>query len=210
MKRSGIDTVIVWLLAVAVIGYMVLTYTTSYQHIYILGLATGQSGTDARLTPLTVALPLLVLSLAVLFANRKRVRVPRWLWASLWAAVVADVAGNWYFGGKWGIVGALMSAVPAAFLALVIEAAMFVLRVAAEAKEAEDAEAEELLKDTQEAAQRERNVERGKRAAATRKARQQASNVLNGDMPAALPPVSESPDPTVPVLTGIGLSDGNR
>lgn len=209
MKRWTIDGLIIALVTVGVVAYMALTYTTSYQHIYILGLRTGQAGTDARLTPLTIDLPLLVLSLAVLFAARKGVSL-KWyhgLNLSLWAGVLATVGANWYFGDHWGIVGALMSAVPAGFLAVVIETAMFVLRIAAESAETPSVEeAQEALKAAQEAARREMYRARGQRAAATRRARS-ALLGASTEVPENDPQEDFPPAPQRAGLTGIGLAN---
>ncbi|TVZ01284.1 hypothetical protein EAS64_33945 [Trebonia kvetii] len=152
MKRLSVDGAIIALAALFSITYLALSYATSYQHIYILGMATGQSGADARMTPLVLDLPILVLSLAILFAVRKGVKdVPKWLWWSLWFGVIVTVAGNAYFGLEWawaihatlqnGIVAALLSALPACFLAIVVEASMYMLQIAAEAAQEADKKA---------------------------------------------------------------------
>jgi hypothetical protein len=202
-QRSKIDGWIIALAAVFSIIYLALSYATSYQHLYILGLATGQSGADARMTPLTLDLPILVLSLAVLLAVRLGAAVPKWLWASLWFGVIATVGANFYFGWHWGVVGALMSAVPAAFLAIVVESTIYMLRIAAEAREKADRQVK-------------LNV-RGQKIAETKRARRGDSEAVQGQpqtVPAlppwegqgnALAPTGAFPAQS-PVLTGIGLN----
>jgi hypothetical protein len=100
-------------------------------------------------------------------------------------------------------------------MAMVIETAMFTLRVTAEAekKERKETEAEEARKADLEAAERARNSERGKKAAATPSGRNGAPEALEGVAAAvAIEAPREDPFPTVavPALTGIGVVNGSR
>ena len=107
--------------------------------------------------------------------------------------------------GASGWVGSLLAAVPATFMALVVETAMFVLRVTAEAAEREQEEAER-------ATTLAKNSEQGEDAAA-RAARRSDPEAIEGHAPRALEGASQIPFPPtgeVPALTGIGLTSGSR
>jgi hypothetical protein len=221
LKLTKVDWLIIGLVIVSAVGYLGLTYLTGYQHTYLLGLTHGEVGADGRVTPLTIDLPLLALSAAKLVVERLKGTVPRWLNIALWFGVVATVAANFYFGWTWGLVGALLAALPACFMALMVETIMLVLRTAAEWKERAEAEAEakRLADEAERAARQAANSERGKKAAATRAARKSDPGTTEAEGPDE-PPVDQwaqegggkDPTPTqeVPALTGIGLSTASR
>ncbi len=85
----------------------------SYSHIYDLGRTHGQSGTAARLLPLSVDGLILAASLVLLHEARNRRQGPPLAWCLLTLGVGATVAANVAYGLGYGAVGALVSAWPA-------------------------------------------------------------------------------------------------
>jgi len=85
----------------------------SYSHIYDLGRAHGQSGTAARLLPLSVDGLILAASLVVLHEARAGRTAPALARCMLWLGVAATVAANVAYGARYGATGALISAWPA-------------------------------------------------------------------------------------------------
>ena len=129
--------------------------------------------------------------------------------------MLGTVAANAAYGMWGGYTGAAIAGGTALLLALTVEAGMTMLRVAAEVREKQrkETEAEEDRKAAQDAAERARNSERGKKAAATRAARHGAPEALEGVAAAvAIEAPREDPFPTVavPALTGIGVVNGSR
>ena len=85
----------------------------SYSHIYELARVHGQSGTPARLLPLSVDGLILAASLVMLHEARNGRTAPhlaRWMLA---AGVGATVGANVLYGVPYGALGALLSAWPA-------------------------------------------------------------------------------------------------
>ena len=95
---------------VAVAGFAAVV---SYSHIYDLGRAHGQSGTAARLLPLSVDGLILAASLVMLHEARQRRAAPVLARSMLGLGVAATVAANVAFGAAWGLLGAVISAWPA-------------------------------------------------------------------------------------------------
>jgi Protein of unknown function (DUF2637) len=85
----------------------------SYSHIYALGRSHGQSGTDARLLPLSVDGLILAASLVLMHEARRRRTAPGLARAMLGLGVSATVAANVAYGVVYGWLGALISAWPA-------------------------------------------------------------------------------------------------
>lgn len=112
-----LDRVIRVTTALAVIGVAAVAAVISYRHAYELVRSHGESGTTARLVPLTVDGLIWAASMVVLDANRRTRRVPRLAGWSLGVGIVATVGANLAHGMGHGPIGALVSAWPA--LALV-------------------------------------------------------------------------------------------
>src|SRR3954453_10249082 len=112
-----IDRLIRATTAMAVMTVAVIAAIISYRHAYELVRSHGESGTTARLVPLTVDGLIWAASMVVLDANRRARPVPPPALWSLGAGIVATVGANLAHGVGHGPIGALVSAWPA--LALV-------------------------------------------------------------------------------------------
>jgi hypothetical protein len=99
--------------AAAVIAVAAFAAVVSYSHIYDLGRAHGQSGTAARLLPLSVDGLILAASLVLLHEARAARGAPVLARCMLWLGVLATVAANVAYGARFGPVGAIVSAWPA-------------------------------------------------------------------------------------------------
>jgi hypothetical protein len=110
-------------LTVAVIGAVV-----SYSHVYDLGIAHGQSGTAARLLPLSVDGLILAASLVLLQAARSGHQAPALPRFALWLGIGATVAANLAYGLPYGPIGAVLSAWPGAAFVLSVEILLGSLR----------------------------------------------------------------------------------
>jgi hypothetical protein len=101
----------------------------SYSHIYEVGRSHGQSGTDARLLPLSVDGLIMAASLVMLHEARNRRPAPAMARAMLALGVTATVAANVTYGSRFGPAGAVISAWPAlAFIGSVEMVMAMVLR----------------------------------------------------------------------------------
>jgi hypothetical protein len=85
----------------------------SYSHIYDLGHAHGQSGTAARLLPLSVDGLIVAASLVMLQEARRSRRAPALARLMLGLGVAATVGANVAYGAAFGLTGAVISAWPA-------------------------------------------------------------------------------------------------
>jgi hypothetical protein len=85
----------------------------SYSHIYGLGRAHGQSGTAARLLPLSVDGLILAASLVLLHEARNDRDAPGLARLMLWLGIAATIGANIAYGAGYGLLGALISAWPA-------------------------------------------------------------------------------------------------
>ena len=100
----------------------------SYSHVYDLGRLHGQSGTAARLLPLSVDGLILVASLVLLHEARNGRPAPalaRWM---LWLGVSATLAANALYGLAWGVLGVALSAWPGAAFVGSVELLMGMVR----------------------------------------------------------------------------------
>jgi hypothetical protein len=95
---------------VAVAGFAAVV---SYSHIYDLGHAHGQSGTAARLLPLSVDGLILAAGLVLLHAARRQAAAPTLARCMLWLGIAATVGANVAYGAGYGALGAVISAWPA-------------------------------------------------------------------------------------------------
>jgi Protein of unknown function (DUF2637) len=113
---SGMDRVIRWSTALAVLGVAAVAAVASYEHAYALVRAHGESGWTARLVPLTVDGLVYASSMAMLDSARRKVAVPplaRWL---LGLGIAATLAANVAHGLGHGPVDAAVAAWPAVAL----------------------------------------------------------------------------------------------
>lgn len=121
-----------WLVFAAVAAVAVFAFVVSYSHIYDLGRQHAQSGTAARLLPLSVDL-LIVAATLVLFIQGPvpgTWRVLGW-WkprVTLWAAIGATVAANVFYGLPSGWLAAVISGWPGVAFVAAVEVAMVVAR----------------------------------------------------------------------------------
>lgn len=100
----------------------------SYSHIYDLGHAHGQSGTAARLLPLSVDGLILAASLVILHETRNERPAPALARAMLALGVAATVAANVAYEIAYGALGAVISAWPAVAFVGTAEMAMVLVR----------------------------------------------------------------------------------
>ena len=102
----------------------------SYSHIFDLGRVHGQSGTAARLLPLSVDGLILAAGLVLLHAARRQAPAPvlaRWMLA---LGVAATVGANVAYGARFGMLGAIISAWPAVAFIGSAEMALGMVRAA--------------------------------------------------------------------------------
>jgi len=108
------DKVIRMLTAFVVLAVAAFAAVVSYSHIFDLGIHHGQSGTAARLLPLSVDGLIAAASLVMLHAARNRLAVPFLSRLMLALGVGATVAANVAYGLPFGWLSAVVSAWPAA------------------------------------------------------------------------------------------------
>jgi hypothetical protein len=121
------DAVIRVLAAVVVVAVAAFAAVVSYSHIFDLGVHHGQSGTAARLLPLSVDGLIAAASLVMLHAARNQLPVPWLARICLAGGVGATVAANVAYGLPFGWLAAVVSAWPAvAFVGSVEMAVRFV------------------------------------------------------------------------------------
>jgi len=100
----------------------------SYSHIYDLARSHGETGAAARLLPLSVDGLILAASLLMLHEARAGRDAPRLAQLCLVAGVLATLGANIMFGAKFGPVGAMISAWPAASFIGSAELLMLMIR----------------------------------------------------------------------------------
>jgi uncharacterized protein DUF2637 len=125
---NGTDKAIRWSTAAAVIGVAVVAAVVSYEHVYELVHAHGETGWTARFIPLTVDGLIWASSMVMLDSARRGVPVPRlsrWL---LGVGIVATLAANITHGLGHGVIGAAVAAWPAVALVGSYELLMLVIR----------------------------------------------------------------------------------
>jgi hypothetical protein len=100
----------------------------SFSHIYDLGRLQGQSGTAARLLPLSVDGLIVAASLIMLISSRRTGGV-HWLTRlMLWLGIGATVGANVAYGIPYGPLGAIVSAWPALAFVGAVEMVMVAVR----------------------------------------------------------------------------------
>ena len=100
----------------------------SYSHIYDLGRAHGQSGTAARLLPLSVDGLILAASLVMLHEARNKRPAPALSRFMLWLGIAATVGANVAYGSGYGLLGMVISAWPAIGFIGSVEMVMVMVR----------------------------------------------------------------------------------
>ncbi|MEV5751700.1 DUF2637 domain-containing protein [Actinoallomurus sp. NPDC052308] len=123
-----LDRVIRATTSLAVIGVAAVAAVISYRHAYELVRSHGESGTTARLVPLTVDGLIWAASMVVFDANRRAKAVPPLALWSLGAGIVATIGANLAHGVGHGPIGALVSAWPALALVGSYELLMMLIR----------------------------------------------------------------------------------
>jgi len=115
-----VDRLIRWLWGCSTAGVAAIAFVQSYSHIYTLAMLHGESGTNARLLPLSVDGLIVAATLAMIHAalGAQDRDTGYWLtWGMLVLGIAATVAGNIGYGWGAGAIGMIISAWPAvAFL----------------------------------------------------------------------------------------------
>lgn len=122
------DAVLRIVAAAAVLSVAAIAAVVSYSHIYDLARAHGESGTAARLLPVSVDGLIASASLALLHAARKRLRAPWMAYLMLWLGVGATIAANVAFGLGYGWMAAVIAAWPAIAFVGSVEMALMLAR----------------------------------------------------------------------------------
>jgi hypothetical protein len=100
----------------------------SYSHVFDLGRLHGQSGTAARLLPLSVDGLILAASLVLLHEARNGRPAPALARCMLWLGVSATLVANALYGLAWGVLGVALSAWPGAAFVGSVELLMGMVR----------------------------------------------------------------------------------
>src|SRR5436190_16961657 len=114
--------------ALVVVAVASFAAVVSFSHIYDLGRVHGQSGTAARLLPLSVDGLILAASLVLLHEARNGRRAPALARGMLWLGVGATVAANGAYGWPYGPLGVLVSTWPAVSFVGAVELLMGLIR----------------------------------------------------------------------------------
>jgi hypothetical protein len=114
--------------AVSVLGVAAIAAVVSYTHIYDLAVAHHESGTAARLLPVSVDGLIVSASMTLLDAARKRLDAPPVAYLMLWLGVGATVAANIAFGLPYGRLAAIVAAWPAVSFVGSVEMALTLAR----------------------------------------------------------------------------------
>lgn len=101
-------------MAAVVVGVAGVAAVQSFSHIYWLAATHGQSRLDAVLMPLGVDGLILAMTLVLLHEARRDQSGPPLAYVMLWIGILATVGANVLFGIRYGIVGSVVSAWPAA------------------------------------------------------------------------------------------------
>jgi hypothetical protein len=104
----------------------------SYWHIYDLGTRNGQFGIAARALPLSIDGLILAASLLMLYFARRMMNAPALAEFMLWLGIAATVLANVAYGIRFGVIGAIISAWPAAAFVGTVEMLMLLVRTMAE------------------------------------------------------------------------------
>ena len=114
--------------AMSVLGVAAIAAVVSYSHIYDLAVTHNESGTAARLLPVSVDGLIVSASMTLLDAARKRLDAPPVAYLMLWLGVGATVAANIAFGLPYGRLAAIVAAWPAVSFVGSVEMALTLAR----------------------------------------------------------------------------------
>ncbi|HWG00476.1 MAG TPA: DUF2637 domain-containing protein [Trebonia sp.] len=131
------DTVITWSMTGVAAAVILFAAIVSYSHIHALATAHGEDSTQSHLLPLSIDGMIAEASLVMLFAARhKGVATPGLARVMLWSGIVATLAANavvalpasWISPVANAVVGAVLSAWPAAAFIGSVELVMLLVR----------------------------------------------------------------------------------
>jgi uncharacterized protein DUF2637 len=114
--------------ALVVVAVASFAAVVSFSHIYDLGRVHGQSGTAARLLPLSVDGLILAASLVLLHEARNGRAAPALARFALWLGVGGTIAANGAYGWPYGPVGVVLSTWPGAAFVIAVELVMLLVR----------------------------------------------------------------------------------
>lgn len=136
-----------------VIAVAAFAAVASYSHIFDLARQYGQSGTSARLSPLSIDGVILAASLMMLHRSRQGEPSPFGIRVMLWGGVAATLAANAASGAHWGAAGMVIAVSSGAAFVACVEALMWFIRVTREKKSSlASVTVERIAQDAQEAA----------------------------------------------------------
>jgi Protein of unknown function (DUF2637) len=114
-ERTGrADRTIRTLTVAAVTGQASIAAAVSYGHIDELARRYGQTGLAPRLTPLSIDGLIIAAGMILLYEARGGRPRPRLAQTMLWLGIGATIAANAAAGAAYGVMGAIVSALPAA------------------------------------------------------------------------------------------------
>jgi hypothetical protein len=136
MRAPSGDTVIAWAMTGAAAAVILFAAIVSYSHIHGLATAHHEDSTQAHLLPLSIDGVIAEASLVLLFAARHKLDAPWLARAMLWTGIVATLAANavvalpqsWISPVANAVIGAVLSAWPAAAFIASVELAMRLVR----------------------------------------------------------------------------------
>jgi len=122
------DRLITALAAVAVVAIAVVAAIVSYRHALTVARDHGETGATAYMTPITIDGLVVVASMVMLDAARRRQHPPGLAWCALAMGIGATLAVNILYGVQHGPVGAVIAAWPAVALTIAVELLMGMIR----------------------------------------------------------------------------------
>lgn len=122
------DRLITALAAVAVVAIAVVAAIVSYRHALTVARDHGETGATAYMTPITIDGLVVVASMVMLDAARRRQHPPVLAWCALALGIGATLAVNILYGVQHGPVGAVIAAWPAVALTIAVELLMGMIR----------------------------------------------------------------------------------
>lgn len=130
------DTVIAWAMTGSAAAVILFAAIVSYSHIHGLATSHHEDSTQSHLLPLSIDGVIAEASLVLLFAARHKLRAPWLARAMLWTGIVATLAANavvalpqaWISPVANAVIGAVLSAWPAAAFIASVELAMLLVR----------------------------------------------------------------------------------
>lgn len=142
------DTVITWAMTFTAAAVILFAAIVSYSHIYALARAHGEDSIQAHLLPLSIDGVIAEASLVMLYAARNKVDAPRLARIMLWSGIVATLAANalvalppaWINPVANAIIGAILSAWPAAAFIGSVELIMLLVRAVRSVADDSDSE----------------------------------------------------------------------